>query len=57
VNKVQSILDNRSGAQEEYSSEALNALFLDGYRVNVSALREYVPKAAHVEIDLPLSKP
>jgi hypothetical protein len=57
VNKVQSILDNRSGAQEEYSSEALNALFLDGYRVNVSALHEFVPRAAHVEIELPLSKP
>ncbi len=57
VNKVQSILDNRSGAQEEYSSEALNTLFLDGYRVNVSALCEFVPKAAHVEIELPLSKP
>jgi hypothetical protein len=57
VNKVQSILDNRSGAQEEYSSEALNALFLDGYRVNVSALSDFVPRAAHVEIELPLSKP
>jgi len=57
VNKVQSILDNRSGAQEEYSSEALNALFLDGYRINVSALSEFVPSAAHVEIELPLYKP
>ena len=57
VNKVQSVLDNRSGAQEEYSSEALNTLFLDGYRVNVSALSEFVPSAAHVEIELPLSQP
>jgi hypothetical protein len=57
VNKVQSILDNRSGAQEEYSCEALNALFLDGYRINVSALSEFVPESAHVEIELPLSKP
>jgi hypothetical protein len=57
VNKVQSIVNNRSGAQDEYSSEALNALFLDGYRVNVLALIEFVPKAAHVEIELPLSKP
>jgi len=56
VNKVQSILDNRSGAEEEYSSEALNALFLDGYRVNVFALCEFLPKAAHVEIELPLIK-
>lgn len=57
VNKVQSIIDNRSGAQEEYSSEALNTLFLDGYRINVSALSDFIPKAAHVEIELPLHKP
>jgi len=57
VNKVQSVLDNRSGAQEEYSSEALNTLFLDGYRVTVSALSKFVPSAAHVEIELPLSRP
>ena len=56
VNKVQSILDNRSGAQEEYSSEALNTLFLDGYRVNISTLSGFTPNAAHVEIELPLSK-
>ena len=56
VNKVQSVLDNRSGAQAEYSSETLNTLFLDGYRINVSALREFVPGAAHVEIELPLCR-
>ena len=57
VNKVQSIINNRSGVKEGYSSEALNALFLDGYRINVSALSEFIPSAAHVEIELPLSKP
>jgi hypothetical protein len=57
VNKVQSILDNRSGIHEEYSSEALNELFLDGYRINVSILREFAPNAAHVEIKFPLFKP
>lgn len=57
VNKVQSIFDNRSGEQEEYSSEALNAMFLEGYRVNVSSLNQFIPKAAHVEIELPLFKP
>lgn len=57
VNKVQSVLDNRSGAQEEYSSEALNALFLAGYRVDVASLCGFTPKAAHVEIELPLSRP
>ena len=57
VNKVQSILDNRSGAQEEYSSESLNNLFLDGYRVDVAALCDFVPRAAHEEIELPLHRP
>jgi hypothetical protein len=56
INKVQSILDNRAGEQEEYSSETLNALFLDGYRVNVASLSGFVPRAAHVEIELPLSR-
>lgn len=54
VNKVQSVFDNRSGADQEYSSEALNALFLDGYHVDVMALRGFVPCAAHQEIELPL---
>lgn len=57
VNKVQSIFDNRSGEQEEYSSEALNKMFLEGYRLDVSSLNEFVPNAAHVEIKLPLFKP
>jgi len=55
VNKVQTILDNRSGEQQMYSSEALNELFLQGYRVNVEALAQFTPEAAHVEIELPLA--
>lgn len=57
VNKVQTILDNRAGESEAYSSEALNGLFLAGQRINVEALRDFVPQAAHVEIELPLHRP
>jgi hypothetical protein len=57
VNKVQSILDNRSGIQEGHSSEALNELFLDGHRINICTLSNFVPNAAHVEIEFPLFKP
>jgi hypothetical protein len=57
VNKVQSILNNRSGSQDHYSSESLNALFLEGFRVDVAALREFMPRAAHEEISLPLVHP
>ncbi len=54
VNKVQSILDNRAGSTDEYSSGALNRLFLDGARIDVEKLNCFVPNAAHQEIDLPL---
>ena len=54
INKVQTILDNRAGASDDYSSEALLERFLDGQRVDVESLRDFVPRAAHVEIDLPL---
>jgi hypothetical protein len=54
INKVQTILDNRAGESDSYSSEALLGRFLEGQRVDVEALRDFVPRAAHVEIDLPL---
>lgn len=54
INKVQAILDNRAGESDSYSSEALLGRFLEGQRVDVEALRDFVPRAAHVEIDLPL---
>ena len=56
VNKVQSILDNRAGSADEYSSEALNRLFLSGARIDVEKLNGFVPNAAHQEIELPLVK-
>ena len=54
INKVQTILDNRAGGSHDYSSEALLGRFHEGQRVDVEALRDFVPTAAHVEIDLPL---
>jgi hypothetical protein len=55
VNKVQSVFANRSGSQDDYSSDALNTLFLKGGRVDVAALQGFVPKAAHQEIELPIT--
>jgi hypothetical protein len=55
VNKVQSILDNRAGSAEQYSSTALNEMFLAGRRIDVAKLHGFVPNAAHQEIDLPLT--
>ncbi|WP_094584263.1 hypothetical protein [Synechococcus sp. BO 8801] len=54
INKVQTILDNRAGASDDYSSEALLERFLAGQRVDVAALKDFVPRAAHEEIELPL---
>ncbi|MCT0209048.1 hypothetical protein [Synechococcus sp. CS-1332] len=54
INKVQTILDNRAGENDGYSSESLLERFFDGQRVDVESLRDFVPQAAHVEIDLPL---
>ena len=50
----QVIVDNRAGASDDYSSEALLDRFLAGQRVDVAALKDFVPSAAHEEIELPL---
>jgi hypothetical protein len=55
VNKVQTSFDNRSGQEKEYSAEALNSLFMDGYRLDIKELNGFVPNAAHQEIKLPLT--
>ncbi len=57
INKVQSILDNRAGGQEQYSSESLNERFLQGLRIDVERLCGFLPEAAHQEIELPLCRP
>ncbi len=57
INKVQSILDNRSGGRESYSSESLNERFLEGLRIDVDRLHGFLPNAAHQEIELPFFRP
>lgn len=57
VNKVQSVLDNRAGSAEEYSSSALNEMFLAGRRIDVERLKGFTPNAAHQEIELPVHPP
>ncbi len=54
VNKVQEIADNRAGDTSEYSSEHLNELFLEGYRIDVPQLEGFISKSCHEEIELPL---
>jgi hypothetical protein len=57
VNKVQSVIDNRASDTPEYASERLNALFLEGVRIDASRLDGFLPQAAHQEIELPLLLP
>jgi hypothetical protein len=54
LNKVQSVLDNRSGSSEQYSSEALNRMFLEKMRIDIDKLNGFTPNSAHQEIELPL---
>jgi hypothetical protein len=55
INKVQTIFDNRAGDNQDYSSDALLERFVNGQRVDVEALRDFLPHAAHVELDLPMT--
>jgi hypothetical protein len=54
LNKVQTVLDNRSGSSEQYSSEALNRMFLKNLRIAIDKLHDFMPMSAHQEIELPL---
>jgi len=56
LNMVQTAFPNRAGNRAEYSIEALGALFDEGGRVDVQALRGFTPKACHQEIELPLRR-
>jgi hypothetical protein len=52
LNKVQSVLPNRSGESNSYSSEELHSLFEQGLRIDVKALAGFEPYSAHQEIVL-----
>ena len=55
LNKVQTVLPNRSGDSNSYSSDRLHSLFEQGLRIDVKALADFEPHAAHQEIDLPFT--
>jgi hypothetical protein len=55
LNKVQTVLPNRSGDSNGYSSDGLHSLFEQGLRIDVKALAGFEPHAAHQEIDLPFT--
>jgi len=55
LNKVQTVLPNRSGDSNSYSSDGLHSLFEQGLRIDVKALAGFEPHAAHQEIDLPFT--
>jgi hypothetical protein len=56
VNRVQTVLDNRVGAVQEYSSEGLAEMFDAGYRLNVEYYRDFVPGSCHQEVKLAVIK-
>jgi hypothetical protein len=56
LNKVQSVLSNRSGEVDGYSSQSLHRLFEQGIRVDVDALSGFEPHSAHQEIELPFTE-
>jgi hypothetical protein len=55
LNKVQTVLPNRSGDSNGYSSDGLHFLFEQGLRIDVKTLTGFEPHAAHQEIDLPFT--
>ena len=56
LNVTQSVVPNRSGSRSDRSVAALAAMFDEGWRVNVDALKGFVTNAAHEEIDLTFRK-
>ena len=50
VNKVQSLVPNRSGENYEYSKENLALKFDDGYRMAIEDLNDFIPHSCHQEV-------
>lgn len=57
LNKVQTTFENRSVEEIKTAAESFARLFHLGFRVDVGALRNFVPSACHQPIDLPLRPP
>jgi hypothetical protein len=56
VNRVQSVVENRVGVVQEYSSEGLAGMFEAGYRLDVEFYRGFIPNACHQEVKLVVNK-
>jgi len=52
VNKVQSIYNNRSGLNSEYSFDHLAQLFESGFRIDINAYDGFIPNSVHQETEL-----
>lgn len=52
ANKVQSVYENRSSMNSEYSTDHLGQLFESGYRIDIRAYDGFVPRGAHQETEL-----
>jgi len=58
INKVQSVLpNNRSGRRKRYTTTHLAKMFEEGYRINVEAFSNFVPKSCHQEVKLRFANP
>jgi len=56
VNKVQSTFDNRAGEEFYYSTDQLQEMFAQGYRINVEEYHGFIPNACHQEVELIFKK-
>lgn len=56
VNRVQTVLNNRVGSNQEFSNENLANMFDADYRLDVDAYKDFVPVSCHQEVDLTFRK-
>ena len=56
INRVQTVLDNRAGNTQEYSSQSLSELFEAGYRLDIQAYRDFLPTSCHQEVEVVIKK-
>ena len=52
INRVQNTYPNRTGQNEELSSQRLAEMFAQGFRIDIEAFSGFVPNACHQEVGL-----
>jgi len=52
INIVNTVCRCRAGNRQEYSSDSLNELFAQGFRIDVQQYRFFSPSACHQEVEL-----